>query len=326
MNNNISGAEIKQIGFYLPEKLLSNQELHDRCGFDMEFLESKIGIKERHIASDRETVSFMAVQAINDLLCKAGIGKEDIELLLLCTQNPDYRLPTTACIVQNEAGLTKKCLCFDINLGCSGFVYALRIAGNFIELGQLKHAIIVTADQYTKYLDQKDRNTIALFGDAAAATLLGPCSKKAGILYSLFGTDGSGARHLIFENSAVVRNLNGNNTIFMNGREIFKFAVQVIPQNVKQLVFENGLQLADVRYFIFHQANQYILNEIKQRLCLNDEQVVLEMDKVGNTVSSTIPIAFDKIISKKVLRSGDFVVFCGFGVGLSWGSILYKVP
>lgn len=321
-----SGVQISDIGIYLPSQVLTNNELHNNFGFDIAFLENRIGIRERRISSESETASYMSCEAIRRLLLKTGVSIADIDLLVLCTQNPDYRLPTTACLVQESVGLRKDCACFDINLGCSGFVYSLRIAGNFVELGQAKNAVVVTVDQYTKYLDKADRNTVALFGDAAAATLLTPCKSGYGIVGGSWGTDGSGAKHLILENSAVVSKPTGPHTIFMNGKEIFKFVVQVIPQHIHALLERHKVQVEKVRYFVFHQANRHILMELKHRLSLTDEQLVVEMEDVGNTVSSTIPIAYDRLCLRKGVLPGDYIVFCGFGVGLSWGTILYQVP
>lgn len=322
----VYGAKIKGIGKYFPQKILANSYLNEKFGFDLGFLENKIGISERRIASEFETASFMAIEAGKDLLNSAKLEPGKVDFLLLCTQNPDFRLPTTACIVQNGLGLKKSTFCFDINLGCSGFVYGLMIASNFVKLEHACNALIIMVDQYSKFLDPSDRDTVAIFGDAAAATLIQKCEPGFGVIDGVFGTDGSGAEQLIFRNSAVVNDPGVNGFIRMKGREVFKFVIRTVPGNVRELLGRHSIEVGDVKCFVFHQANRYILEEIKKRLGISDEQMVIEMKNYGNTVSATIPIAFEEHLRKFELRRGDYVVFSGFGVGLSWGSILYKMP
>jgi 3-oxoacyl-[acyl-carrier-protein] synthase III len=319
-------VQIKQIEYYLPEHIITNEYLAETCGIDKEFLENKIGIKERHIAAANETSSEMAYKAGIKIFENSLVSKEQIDLLIVCTQNPDYKLPTTACILQDKLGLKKNCIAFDINLGCSGFIYSLIIAGNFIKTGIAKRALIVMVDQYSKLIDYTDKNTASLFGDAATASLLEDCAEGNGILDFDLGTDGSGAMNLIAYNSGVASNPDQpQNRLYMNGREIFKFSISVVPDSVNKLLSRNNLKVEDIKYFVFHQANQYMLGEIRKKLNLTKEQLVIDMELYGNTVSSSIPIALKNLISKSLLKSGDIIVLSGFGVGLSWGTILYKV-
>lgn len=315
---------IKAIEYYLPEKIITNLFLNQECAIDIKFLEDKIGIKERRAVAQEETTSDLAEKACEKLIEINGITKSEIDFLLVCTENPDYRIPGVAGMIQHRLDLPKSCFAFDINLGCSGFVYSLAIAGNFIQNRSASKAIIIMADVYTKILDYKDRATAGIFGDASAAILIESCHNDFGYIDGVFGTDGSKADRLILPNSSIVNSIEQQKTLFMDGQEIFKFAVKVVPESINSLLANNNLNREDIRFYVFHQANQYILNELKRRLRLQDEQVIIDFKYCGNTVSSSIPIAFKNLLSKNCLNRGDLIVFCGFGVGLSWGSVLYK--
>jgi 3-oxoacyl-[acyl-carrier-protein] synthase-3 len=316
---------IEAIDYYLPDHIIDNEYLEKECGIDREFTENKVGIRERRIAAPEETTSSMAVNAARILIEKNNINTEDIGMILLCTQNPDYRLPTTACIVQDKVGLDKSTMAFDINLGCSAFTYALPIAGNFIKNGTIKKALIITSEQYSKVTNFKDHSTAAIFGDAAASTLLSSCPDGYGVMDSNFGTDGSGAEKLIVPNSGVAKDSSQSNYLFMDGREIFKFSMFTVPPSIKELLKRNNFEHKDIRYFILHQANKYMLGELQKRMKLTDEQMIIDMELIGNTVSSTIPIALKNLMAKNVLKRNDLMLFSGFGVGLSWANALYKV-
>jgi 3-oxoacyl-[acyl-carrier-protein] synthase-3 len=324
--NNISemNYKIKATEYYLPERIIDNKYLHEMAGIDIDFLENKVGIKQRHIAADDESTSDMATKAAMMLIERNNLNTDFIDLLILCTQNPDYKLPATACIVQNNLQLKTSSIAFDINLGCSGFIYSLVIAGNFLKTRLAKWGMIIMADQYSKIIDYKDKNTASLFGDAASASLVEPCADSEGVIDTIFGTDGSNADKLIVYNSGVALNPEKNKFLYMDGREIFKFSVQVVPTSVNEILKKNNLKIANIRYFIFHQANKYMLNEIQKRLNISDSQMVIDLEYYGNTVSSTIPIAYKNILVQKTLRKNDLIIFCGFGVGLSWGTILYR--
>jgi 3-oxoacyl-[acyl-carrier-protein] synthase-3 len=315
---------IKYIEYYLPEKIIDNNYLSKVSGIDSGFLEEKVGIKKRHIASVDETTSDMAAKSAMKLISENNVEKANIDLLLLCTQNPDFTLPTTACIVQHKLGLKNSCLAFDINLGCSGFVYSLVIAGNFINTGMLNNCLIIMADQYSKSIDYKDKNTASIFGDAASSAFLTACDNNYGVIDCAFGTDGSNADKLIVHNSGVDKNAGKSNYLFMDGREIFKFSITIVPQSVNDILCRNNLSVKDIKYFIFHQANKYMLEEIQKKLEITDSQMVVDMEDFGNTVSSTIPIAYKNLFSKNKLFKGDLIILSGFGVGLSWGTILYR--
>lgn len=318
------GYKIANIEYYLPSKIIDNDYLEKECNIDRKFTEEKVGIKERRIALENESTSDMCFEAAKKLIDKHNIDKNEIGLLLICTQNPDYRLPTTACIVQDKLGLNTSTMAFDINLGCSGFVYSLPIAGNFIQSGAIKKALIIMADQYSKIINYKDRNTASIFGDAAAAILLESCEDGYGVIDSNFGTDGSGWHKLIAWNSGVSKDSEKDNFIFMDGREIFAFSMFNVPPSINDILSKNDLTKDDLKHVIFHQANKYMLKELRKRMKMTEEQVIVDMEFIGNTISATIPIALKNVIDNGSLQQGDLLLFTGFGVGLSWGNILYK--
>ena len=318
-------VKIADIELYLPEKVITNEYLHNKCGIDIDFLENKIGIKERRIAAEDETCSDMAIKAAQNLFAKGNYQPNEIDVLIVCTQNPDYKLPTTACIIQHSLGLKTSCMSFDINLGCSGYIYSLVVAQSLLNNGIFKKALVIMVDQYSKLIDYTDKNTAALFGDAATVTVVEASEKDFGIIDFTVGTDGSGAQNLIAYNSGVKTQSDKNKFLYMNGREIFKFSLLAVPVSINTVLEKNNLTKNEIKYFIFHQANKYMLGEIKKKLDLTDEQVVIAMENYGNTVSSTIPIALKGIINSSKVKKGDFLILCGFGVGLSWGTILYKV-
>jgi 3-oxoacyl-[acyl-carrier-protein] synthase-3 len=229
--------------YYLPEKVINNKYLQDTAGIDIDFLENKIGIKERHIAAADETTSEMATKAAMKLINQSKVDPAIIDLLLVCTQNPDYKLPTTACIIQSKLQLRTSCIAFDINLGCSGFIYSLAIAGNFLKTGMAKNALLIMVDQYSKIIDYTDKNTASIFGDAASATLIEPCPDIEGVLDTVLGTDGSNANKLIVYNSGVAIHPDKNGYLYMDGREIFKFSVQVVPKSVNEILNRNNLKV-----------------------------------------------------------------------------------
>jgi len=315
--------KIHQIDYYLPAKILNNDFLHNQVGIESDFLENKIGIKERRVAGETESCTDMACAATSKLLDADHSLREDIGLLVVCTQNPDYRLPTTACLLQHRLGLSRHTMAFDVNLGCSGFVYCMALAGACLNSGMAKKALLIMVDQYSRLIDQTDKNTVSLFGDAASAVIIGSTNAGSGVIDMDFGTDGSGAFSLIAHNSGIVKNAEKSSYLYMNGREIFKFTITVVPQSVIQILERNSLRVSDIKAFVFHQANKYMLKEIQKIMGIRDDQMVIDMELTGNTVSSTIPIALGNLFKTQAFLPGDKIILCGFGVGLSWGTILY---
>lgn len=308
----------------MPEKVLDNDELSIKWDISSSFIESRVGIKKRHIAAENEPTSELAFRAVSKILSGGLISKEDIDILVVCTQNPDYRLPMVSSLVHGKLELKKECACFDINLGCSGFVYGLPVVGNFLKTGNYKNALLIMAEEYSKIINYEDKNTAAVFGDASSAVVLSACPEEFGVLdYKLY-SDGKGADSLIAYNSGVLRDNTRPSQLNMKGREIYKFSTTVVPTSISEIIKKANLEPGDIKYFILHQANKFMLQEIREKLNIKEEQFVIDIENYGNTVSSTIPIAYKNLLTKGFIKKGDYIIFCGFGVGLSWGTVLYK--
>lgn len=319
MNYSIKGTE-----YYLPSRLIGNDFFVNECGIDRDFLEHKVGIRQRYFASDDETTLDMAVKAAGKVIASTGIDRETIDLVVLVTENPDYRIPTTACLLQDRLGLSKSVAAFDITLGCSGYIYGIATAGAYVKAGMAKNALVVVSDEYSKILDYRDRATGPIFGDAAAASIVQPCEDGYGVIDVNFGTDGGGAPYLICYNSGLKKDPDKPGTLYMNGREIVKFVMRTVPGSITGLLERNGLTLPEIDYVVFHQANRHILGKLKEEMQISDAQYVLDLADYGNTIAATIPIAFSNLIAKGKVKRGDRLVMSGFGVGLSWGNILFR--
>jgi len=336
-------AYINGISYYLPEKELTNKELSDMYPeWSVDKISQKTGIYSRHIADKEEFVSDMAIAALNKLISEFEIDKQTIDYLILCTQSPDFSLPTTACIIQDKVGLPKTCGALDINLGCSGYIYGLGLAKGLILTEQAKNVVFITSETYSKLLHPKDKSNRTIFGDGASATLItsnpNPKYFAASIKKFKYGTDGSGFDKLIVKNSGQnfedalnedVYDEEGNfvsndDFLYMNGREIFNFTAFEVPKLVEDTLKENALTMSDISRVIFHQANAYMLDFIRKRCNIDKDIFFVSMDDVGNTVSSTIPIAFRRLIDENKLKKGNKILLSGFGVGLSMGGVVLE--
>lgn len=327
---------IKAISYYLPEKIFTNEELiQEFPDWTAEKVANKIGISKRHIAAENETSTDMAVKAGQKLFEEHNIKPKDVDFIMLCTQSPDYFLPTSACIVQNQLNIPTKSGAIDFNLGCSGFVYGLAMAKGMIIGGMAKNVLLITSETYSKFIHSADKSNRTIFGDAAAATLISS-NGIAEIMDFDFGTDGSGAENLIVRSGGLRQSLpvgdvkfdeSGNpissDHLFMNGTEIFNFTLEMVPKLVYNTLSINNLQQEDIDLFVFHQANKYMLNFLRKKIKIPENRFFYYMDQVGNTVSSTIPIAINEAIKGGNISSSSNVLIAGFGVGYSWaGSIL----
>jgi len=321
----VTDPGIALIASYLPETVLTNDELVARFGFDRAFLDDKIGVRERHIAGADEAVSDMAVAAAERLFAAAPVDREAVELVVLCTQNPDYRLPTTANIVQARLGLAQTVAAFDVNQGCSGYIVGLSVVRAMMIANGFRAALLLTADGYSKVMDAGDRATTPLFGDGAAATLL-TADGPGKIGRFTFGSDGSGADDLIVRGGGS-RNpampVSGPGALYMNGRAIMKFMIRRVPADVDRCLALNGLERGDVDHFVFHQASGHMVRSLIKEMDLPPEKVPIEIADCANTVSSTIPIVLERLGGAAAL-AGRTVLLCGFGVGLSWGSTVVR--
>jgi len=330
-------AYIKAISYYLPEKVITNEELvKEFPEWTVEKVASKIGVNERHIAADNETSADMAVKAAEELFDEHCIKPEEIDFVILCTQSPDYFLPTSACIIQDRLGIPIRSGALDFNLGCSGFIYGLGIAKGLIVAGIAKNVLLLTSETYSKFLHPKDKSNRTIFGDGAAATLVSTVGYAEILEFSL-GTNGKGAENLIVGSGGhrqfkplkdLKFDLSGNPTssdhLYMNGSEIFNFSMEMVPILVAETLENNECTLQQIDQFVFHQANKYMLNFIRKKIKIPEENFFYYMEKVGNTVSATIPIALYEAHKGKTIKKGHKVLIAGFGVGYSWGGAVLK--
>ena len=326
-------AAVKAISVYLPEGVLDNAELVRQFGTWTENkIYGKTGVSERRVVGD-EKVSDLAAAAGERLFEEHGIDRGSIDFLLLCTECPDYFLPATACIVQNRLGLRKDAGALDYNLGCSGFIYGLALAKGLVLGGMARRVLLITAETITRTIHPQDKSTRTLFGDAAAATLV-ESSAERGIGEFVLGTDGSGAERLIIpagawarpsspETRVETKNKWGNvrtlENLYMDGPEILKFSMEVAPDCMNDTLERNGTSLEGLRLVVLHQASHMMLVKLRELLAIPEEKFVFNIEKYGNTVSSTIPIALYDSMRSGRLGKGDSVLVMGFGVGLSWG-------
>jgi 3-oxoacyl-[acyl-carrier-protein] synthase-3 len=333
-------AVIRAISSYLPETCLDNDTLaKEFADWTPEKILEKTGVRSRRIAAPDECSSDLGVRAAQKLFEQHGVIPADIDYLLFCTQTPDYFLPTTACLVQDRLGLRTDCGAIDFNQGCSGFVYGLSLAKGLIESGTVKNVLLVTAETYSKFINPRDRSVRTVFGDGAAATLITGIESEDDLIGPfVFGTDGRGAANLIVpaggmrqpvtDQSRVEKEDAGNwrsaANLYMNGPEIFNFTLRTIPAAVNRLLTLSNVALDDVDYFVFHQANRFMLDRLRNKVGIAPEKFALEMETCGNTVSSTIPIALERSAASGELQRNARVMAVGFGVGYSWAAAMIR--
>nr|WP_280528720.1 ketoacyl-ACP synthase III [Providencia huaxiensis] len=334
-------AKIKALGKYLPMKVLSNEQLADEFPtWSVEKIYEKTGIKKRHISEEKETCSSMAIKAAEDLFKKTNLDRKDIDYILLCTQSPDYLLPTTACIVQNKLNIPKTAGALDFNLGCSGYVYGLSLAKGLIESHQAKNILLITSEMYSKYINNKDKSVRTLFGDAATATLVSAVESEHDLIHSfIFGTDGNGAENLIVPHGGSKEpisdssnqefednhgNVRSPKNLYMNGAEILTFTLLNVPKSINAVLEKAAISKESINKVIFHQANKFMLDKLKKKIGFSDEQFLVSYEEYGNTVSSTIPLGIINGIDNKEIDSTKNILICGFGVGYSWGGCIIE--
>lgn len=334
-------AGIRAVASHLPETVLTNDALAAMFGdWDADKIYEKTGIRERRIAAADECASDLGVAAAKKLFARGVCGPRDVDFLLFCTQSPDHVLPTTACLVQDRLGLRTDCGALDINQGCSGFVYGLSLANGLIATGAAKNVLLVTADTYTKYINERDRSVRTIFGDGAAATLVSAIEAEAEHVGPfVFGTDGRGAENLIVPAGGSRRRVNdetrvescdtsGNwrhaENLYMNGGEIFTFTLTAVPKAVHTLLTQAGMTAEDVDHFVLHQANRFMLERLRAKMKLPEEKFWIDVETIGNTVSSTIPIALESGIEQGKMRAGQTALLAGFGVGYSWAAAMMR--
>ena len=328
-------AYIKDIAYYLPKKVLTNDQIAEMFPeWSAEKVANKVGITERHISAPDETATDMAYKAAERLFAQ-GVDRSTIDFVLLCTQSGDYFLPSSACLLQDRLGLSTHCGALDFNLGCSGYEYGLAMAKGLIAADVAHNVLLLTAETYTKYIHPQDKGNRTIFGDGASASLIST-EGFAEIGEVVVGTDGSGAGNLIVRSLGArhkepmndlhvdeEEGLISGDHLYMHGGNVFNFTADVVPPMVEELLNKSGLTQDDVDLWVFHQANKYMINYLRKLLDIDKEKFYLYMEKVGNTVSSTIPIALVEARHEGRLKGN--VLLAGFGVGLSWGGVMLKI-
>jgi 3-oxoacyl-[acyl-carrier-protein] synthase-3 len=329
MARNGRRAVIRGTGSSLPAKVLTNADLERMVDTSDEWIVSRTGIRERHVARDDEYMSKFATAAAEEALRSAGIPGGDLDLVLCATVTPDMPIPATACIIQDDLK-ARDAAAFDLSAGCSGFIYALAVADLFVSSGVYRNVLVVGAELLSKYTDWKDRGTCVLFGDGAGAVVLTPGEGPHGVLATAMHADGKmadfiyvpagGTREPASERTVAER----RHFIRMRGNETFKMAVRSMEETSREVLKAAGLQTSDIDLFIPHQANRRIIDAVGSRLGLREDQVYVNIERVGNTSAASIPIALDEAARAGRLKRGDNLLFAAFGTGLTWGAALCK--
>lgn len=330
---------IRDIAYSLPDRTVDAKTIADWTEGDEKFVAEKIGISERRFLSEEESTSDLAKKAAEALFDKAGdtLKRDDIDFLVVVTQNPDFQLPHTSAVLQGQLELPNVAA-FDISLGCSGWVYALAVCKGMMSSLGYKNGLLVTCDPYSKSMSRDDKSTVSVFGDAAAATWLSAEKGFAEVGDFVLGTDGSKYENLIIQNGGAKHPICSIDTenleqatsgfseskgLHMSGRDILQFMLEKVPGLVSNCLDRHGLKDEDVDYYLFHQASRYMLVTLARKLSIDIERVPMNMDKIGNTVSSTIPILIADLKQQGRLEERTALA-SGFGVGLSWGATVLK--
>lgn len=329
-------ARIGAIATHVPDTVLTNEELGARFpDWPAEKIFNKTGIRERRIAAHGETASDLAYAAAQKLFASGGAVPEEVDFLILCTQAPDYVLPTTACVLQARLGLSKDIGAIDVNLGCSGFVYCLSLAAGLIAAGAASSILLLTADTYSKYIHPGDKSVRTLFGDAAAATIVRACDEGATARVGpfIYGTDGSGAKDLIVEagafrspshaathiaSSDVHGNVRSPDDLYMNGAAVMSFSLREVTRTYARMLDVTGRHADEYDHIVLHQANKFMLDALQKKLGVPSEKMPRHFADIGNTVSSTIPFVLANLLHNGQMAQGTRIMLIGFGVGLSW--------
>ena len=317
-----SYSRIAGTGGYLPAKVLANRDLESLVDTTDEWIFTRTGIRQRHVAADEEKTSDLALHASRKALDAAGIAPADLDLIIVATTTPDMVFPSTACILQTKLG-AKNCPAFDVQAVCSGFIYGLATADQYMRSGQYRNALVVGAEIYSRILDWSDRSTCVLFGDGAGAVVL-KRSDAPGILSSHLHADGSYANMLSVPGSVSGGKVTGRPLLQMDGGGVFKFAVKVLDDVVEEALTANRMQKADIDWLIPHQANIRIIQATAKKLGMSMEKVVLTVDRHANTSAASIPLALDEAARDGRIRPGQHILLEGVGGGFTWGAVMVK--
>ncbi len=322
-------ATITTTAQYLPERSLSNQELEKMVDTTNEWILSRTGIENRHLVKEGEATSDMGTQIAKKLLEKSGKSPEEIDLILVATSTPDFPVVSTAALIQHKIGAINA-WGYDIVAACTGFVYAMETGSKLVESGRYKCVIVIGSDTMSSIIDYTDRNTCVIFGDGGGGVILEPTENENGVLDAILHTDGSGHKYLTVPaggslNPASQKTIdNKMHYVYQDGKTVFKFAVKNMADVSKQILDKNKLIGSDIKLFIPHQANKRIIDAAAKRCGIKDEQVLVNINKYGNTTAGTIPIALNEAVESGRLVEGDLLLLAAFGGGFTWGSMLIK--
>lgn len=315
-------SKIQGTGSYLPERIVTNHDLAERIDTSDEWIVERTGIRQRHLAADNETTSDLAAAAARRAIEAAGIDADAIDLIIVATTTPDLVFPSTACLLQNKLGITNGCAAFDVQAVCSGFVYALSTADNFIRAGQARCALVVGAETLSRITDWTDRSNCILWGDGAGAVIL-TANETSGVIATHLHADGR-YRDLLRVNGGVSAGTDGALAMKMEGNAVFKMAVKTLDAIVDETLIANGMQKSDVTWLVPHQANIRIIQATAKKLGMSMDNVVVTVDRHANTSAASIPLALDTAVRDGRIKQGDVVLMEAFGGGFTWGSILLK--
>jgi 3-oxoacyl-[acyl-carrier-protein] synthase-3 len=318
------------IGSCVPERILTNADLEKMVDTSDEWIIKRTGISERRILDEGTPIYSMAAEAARKAIKDSGLMPEDIDLILVSTSTPDYLTPSTSCIIQKETGAVNAAA-FDLIAACSGFVYGITIAQQFIQTGYYKNVLLVSSEAMSRAVDWTDRKSCVLFGDGAGAVVLGKVEDGYGILNTQIGANGTSGDlitipclHMSEKDKQDRKEYTKKMALWQDGQEVFKFAVKIMPYAMERVIENTELSLDDVKYIIPHQANSRIIENAVKRLGVAIEKIYTTIKKYGNISSASIPVAMDDAYRRKCLKKGDNLVLVGFGGGLTWGSALIR--
>jgi 3-oxoacyl-[acyl-carrier-protein] synthase-3 len=328
-SNTLRSAGILGIGSYVPETVLTNDDLAKIVDTDDEWIRTRTGIRERRVAAPGETINDLAHRAAAAALADAGIDATELDLIIVCTVSAQTLFPVTACVIQDRLGAAK-CAAFDLNIGCSGFIYGLATAAQFVRTGMYRRVLVVGSETLSRITNWRDRATCVLFGDGAGAAVIGPVEEGGGFLAFDLGTDGSGGEQLAVVPGGWGHPLSTGSedelyrSIQMDGKKVFIFAVQILEESTRRTVDRAGLSVDDIDLLVPHQANTRIIDAAAKRLQMDESRVFSNVERYGNTSAASIPIALVEARSEGRLKDGDTVALVGFGAGLSWASCILR--
>jgi 3-oxoacyl-[acyl-carrier-protein] synthase-3 len=327
--NGQRGVRIAGVGHYVPTGVLTNADLERMLDTSDEWITTRTGMKERHVATVEEPTSELALAAARNAIASAGIEPRDLDCIIVATVTPDYQFPATACILGSKLGIAGV-PAFDLEIACSGFIYGLTVASSLVRTGVFKRILLVGAEELSRIINYDDRSTAVLFGDGAGAVVL-EASERDSFLASELGADGSNPKHLYVEVGGTAHSpisaediATKRNKVVMNGREVFRFAVTKMIDATNVALERANVAPKDVAWLIPHQANRRIIDAAAKHLDLPSDRVIVNIERYGNTSAASIPIALSETVAAGKLKDGDVILFVGFGGGLSWGAVAWR--